>query len=43
MGEKGPENKEAPSKLDTKPVEKNISDKTAKALGATAIKNSGRK
>jgi hypothetical protein len=43
MGEKGPENKEAPPKLETKPTDRSIPDKTAKAIGGTAIKNSGGK
>jgi hypothetical protein len=37
------ENKEAPPKLETKPTERNIPEKTAKALGGTATKNGGRK
>jgi hypothetical protein len=40
MSEKGPENKEAPSPMERKPQEK---QDAVKALGALAIKNSGRK
>lgn len=39
MSEKGPENKEAPSPMEKKPQEKTD---TIKALGAAAIKGSGR-
>jgi hypothetical protein len=39
MSEKGPENKEAPSPMEKKPQEK---PDTIKALGAAAIKGSGR-
>lgn len=39
MSEKSPENKEAPSPIEKKPQEKTS---TIKALGATAIKGSGR-
>jgi|HubBroStandDraft_6_1064221.scaffolds.fasta_scaffold384857_2 hypothetical protein len=40
MSEKTPENKAMPSRLETKPPEKKD---PVKALGAMAIKNSGRK
>jgi hypothetical protein len=40
MSEKGPENKEAPNQMEKKPQG---NTDTIKALGATAIKGSGRK
>lgn len=42
MGEKSPE-KKSPSPLETKPVERQIPEKTAKDLGATALKGATKK
>jgi hypothetical protein len=39
MSEKGPENKEAPPKMETKPQDK---PDVIKALGAAALKGAGR-
>jgi hypothetical protein len=42
MSEKSPE-KKSPSPLETKPVDKKVPPKTARALGGAAIKGSGKK
>ena len=42
MGEKSPE-KKSPSPLETKPIDRQIPEKTATGLGNTALKGAGKK
>jgi hypothetical protein len=42
MGEKTPE-KKSPSPLETKAVERQIPEKTARGIGSTALKGAGKK
>ena len=41
--EKSPENKEAPSRLETRPADRKVDERTARALGRAAVNGANQK